>query len=235
MKKIRSLKSLKNERSKFVRNRIYFWIFLALLALLLISSITLQGYFLDWIKDIEQFVKDHPVLGSLAFVGLSALVSMLSLFSSAPLVPIAVLVFGNALTLVLLLAGYMIGDVIAYYLGYTTRHLSLENFLHLEKIDYYRKKLSNGAQFSLVLLFRIALPAEIAGYPMGIIRYSFGKYMLAAFIGELIFAAITVYASDALLQKNLALFAFWVIVALILIFISAEILHRKFKIKKPGK
>src|SRR3972149_1780447 len=44
------------------------------------------------------------------------------------------------------------------------------------------------ATFVGILLFRLALPAEILGYALGITRYHFGKYIGAPFPAEAPFA-----------------------------------------------
>ena len=53
----------------------------------------------------------------------------------------------------------------------------------------------------------MSMPSEIPNYTLGTLRYNFLKYFLTITLGELIFAFVTAYAGQALVQKNYILFA----------------------------
>jgi len=52
----------------------------------------------------------------------------------------------------------------------------------------------------------MSMPSEIPNYTLGTLRYSFIRYFLVIALGELIFAYLTAYAGQALVQKNILLF-----------------------------
>lgn len=165
-----------------------------------------QDFFLDIVSFFDSYIQKNEVAGMFVFVGLAALAAMLSPFSSAPLIPIAAVIWGNFLTFLLLAFGWMAGAAASYYIGYSLGCYSLKKFVPFERIEYYRKKISPKAEFWLVLAFRLSTPAEIPGYTLGIIRYDFWKFLLATSLSEVPFALISVYASQALVNKDPLIF-----------------------------
>lgn len=117
------------------------------------SSVTFQNLFTKIVPFFENLAHRDETLSIFVFIGLGVLSTMLSSFSSVPLVPIAVIVWGNSLTAVLLFIGWILGDMIAYSIGYWAGHPILEKFAPTEKIDYWRKKIPPDAEFKLVFFF----------------------------------------------------------------------------------
>ncbi len=144
---------------------------------------------------------DQP-LAIAIFVVLSALSAMFAPLSTAPIVPFAVVVWGGAQTFALLMLGWMVGGALTYTIGRYGAHPFFRNWKLYHTIEHYREHLSEQSQFTFVLLFRIALPAEIPGYVLGAIRYSWWRYMLATFISEIFVAFLLVFASEAFLRHD---------------------------------
>lgn len=202
------------------------------IAFLFFVSSPLQDALLDIVVFFGGYVADHPVLGALIFVGLAAASAFLSPFSSAPLVPVAVLIWGNAFTASLLFAGWMIGDVIAYVIGAYAGEPVMRRLVAKEKLEYYRSRIPPRAEFPLILLFRYAVPSEVGGYVLGAVRAHFWKYFIATFLAELPFALMTVYASDALVRQEPLLFAAWAVSILAIVAVMFYFFHRYVKKNK---
>lgn len=166
------------------------------------SSAAIQESFYHALAFIESYFRGHQTIGIFAFIGLSALSAMLSPFSSIPLVPVAIVLWGSAWATAFLIAGWIIGHIMTYYVGYFVGHPVAEKFIPFDKIANYSHKFSKQSEFLLVLLFRLAMPAEVPGYVLGMARYSFVKYFFATFIAEFPFAVLMVYAGDAFLNKK---------------------------------
>jgi uncharacterized membrane protein YdjX (TVP38/TMEM64 family) len=107
-------------------------------------------------------------------------------------IPLAVYVWGNALSLLLLWVGWILGGAAAYgiarYLGRPVVRWLTDRALG--RIERY---LGPKTPFRFVLLFQLGLPSEIPGYVLGLVKYPFGKYMLALAIAELPYTVATVY------------------------------------------
>lgn len=199
------------------------------IAFLFFVSAPLQDMLLDATLYFGEYVADHPILGTLIFVALAAASAFLSPFSSAPLVPIAVLIWGNTFTAALLFSGWMIGDVIAYIIGAYAGKPVMKYLIRQEKVDYYRARIPARAEFPLILLFRFAVPSEVGGYVLGAVQAHFWKYFIATFLAELPFALMTVYAGEALVRREPVLFAAWAVSILAIVAVMFYFFHRYIK------
>ena len=178
-------------------------------------SISFQNAIYDSITVLEKFIRGHLVLGALMFIVLSAFSAMLSPFSSVPLVPPAILVWGKLLTMLFLLTGWILGGIAGYAVGLYFGYPVVIKIINKYKVDRWVAEVPEKIGFWLIILFRLISPSEI-GYVFGIIRYSFLKYAVATAISEAPYAIAIVYVSDAFLNENPKLFLFiggvWVVV-----------------------
>lgn len=200
------------------------------IAFVFFISTSLQDLVLSIALFFGEYVTVHPIIGVFIFVALAAVSAFLSPFSSVPLVPIAVLIWGNAFTFVLLFIGWILGDIVAYGIGGYAGKSMMWRLISEEKMDYYRKRIPARAEFPLVVLFRFAAPSEIGGYVLGAMHTRFGKYFFATLLAELPFALMTVYASDALVQQKPVLFS--VCVGSILVIVALTVYFFNYYIKK---
>jgi len=215
---MKNLAELKNNEHKTIhRNRLILLLAVILVGVIFIFSVSFQQIVLKYIQSIERYFEDNQLLGAAVFIILAAFSAMFSFFSSVPLIPIAVMAFGKNASIALLILGWMLGDVGAYFLGYSLGYNLASRYIPLGKIRYYEKKLSKRTEFWLVFIFRYAVPSEIAGYTLGILRYDFLRYFIITFLAEFPFAVIYIYSGDALVRKNLFIFT-------ALIFLSAAII-----------
>jgi uncharacterized membrane protein YdjX (TVP38/TMEM64 family) len=53
-----------------------------------------------------------------------------------------------------------------------------------------------------VLLFQLALPSEIPGYVLGLVKYNFARYCLSLGLAELPYALLTVYLGASFLERR---------------------------------
>ena len=205
---------------------------LVLIAVIFWSSITLQTMFESTVSVLESYIVTNPVWGVSLFLWLAAASAVLSPFSSVVLVPFVVPVFGVWWTILMLTVGWLIGAVIAYAIGKYAGYPILKKLVAVDKLDKYHKKLPEDASFWIVLLFRLATPSEIISYFLGIIRYRFWHFFFATLISEFVFAVLTVYLSDAIVENKLLMFV-GVILAILLI--SGGTYYLFYHIKKVKK
>lgn len=198
-----------------------------ILAILFWSILSIQESFYDFVDIIQGFIEAHQYWGIAIFVGLAGLSSMLSPFSSIPLVPPAILIWGQTNTAILLAVGWFIGGIIAYALAYFIGYPLVNRIASFQKIEFYRQRLGRRAEFWIALLFRLGVPSELASYVFGIIRYPFVKYLVITAITEAVFAAITVSTGGAILEKNFVLLLAVGLGTLLLISAVTYLLHRQ--------
>jgi uncharacterized membrane protein YdjX (TVP38/TMEM64 family) len=96
--------------------------------------------------------------------------------------------------------GWLLGGATTYAIG---RFLGRRVVLRLaprERITYYERRIARSLRFPLVVLFQAALPSEIPGYVIGLIRYPAPKYLAALAIAELPYAIGSVVLGDQFLR-----------------------------------
>jgi len=176
---------------------------------------------------VQALIVRKPGWGVVVFVLFSALSAMLAFLSSAVLVPIGVYVWGATLTFVLLWLGWLLGGITAYAVG---RYLGRRVVVWLvdpDKLRRYEGRLSRRARFPLVLLFQLALPSEIPGYLLGLLRYPFWLYVGALAIAELPFAAGAVSLGKSFLRRDWASLAAVGIAGITLTAWAVVVWHRR--------
>jgi uncharacterized membrane protein YdjX (TVP38/TMEM64 family) len=215
----------------FNRDKIILILSVAFIGFLVWSTVEFQHYFSKILSLFQNLVQKDEVLSILIFIGISALATMLSSFIRVLPVPIALLIWGSAPTMLYLLTGWLIGDALSFIIGYSSGNSVVKKFVALDKLDYYREKIPPRAQFKLILFFVTAMPAEIPNYVLGIIRYDFAKYFIATIFSELIYAYLSVRTGQALIQQNFIIFAIAIALLIILFSYSFHLFNKYLRAK----
>ena len=147
----------------------------------------------------------HPLLGKVVFVLASVLSAMLAFFSSAVIVPVAVYAWGETTTLLLLWSAWLIGGAASYLVGRTLGRRVAAWAISPARVDYYAARITARAGFPTILLFQLALPAEIPGYVLGVVRCRVGIYLAALALAELPFAVGAVYLGESFVRGDYTL------------------------------
>jgi uncharacterized membrane protein YdjX (TVP38/TMEM64 family) len=181
----------------------------ALLIVLLAAGLALVASSAEWhewligfLPAVEAVIRDRPVLGVSVFVLYAALSAMLAFVSSAVIVPVSVYVWGKGISMLLLWVGWILGGVCAYAISRYFGRTVVNALRAGPALARYENRISQRASFGLVLLFQLAVPSEVPGYVLGLIRYSFWKYIGALALAELPYAVVTVYVGASFLERR---------------------------------
>jgi uncharacterized membrane protein YdjX (TVP38/TMEM64 family) len=150
----------------------------------------------------QQMIDADPVLGAALFVAFAALSGMLAFLSSAVLAPVAVQAWGPVYTAALLWAGWIIGGACSYAIGRGIGR-PVAGLVSRTTLARYEHKISRETPFALVVLFQLAMPSEVPGYFLGMVRYSFLRYILVVALAELPYAIGTVLMGASFLDRKL--------------------------------
>lgn len=175
------------------------------LALLFWSSSFLQKEFYLVVDFFQTLVLRNEPLAVAVFILTAVAGALISPFTNLPLVPFAAAIWGPFPTTIFLLGGWLVGDIIAYFIGRNLGRRFVTHFVPTKKLDAWSDAIKQHTNFLTALVARLALPAEL-GYAFGLVRYPFGLYLIITFIAELPFAFISVSASEAVLAGDVQKF-----------------------------
>ncbi|HEX5718003.1 MAG TPA: VTT domain-containing protein, partial [Thermoanaerobaculia bacterium] len=177
----------------------------------------------------SKLIAERPVLGAALFVVLSALSAMLAFMSSAVLVPVALYAWGKTVCAILLWLGWILGGAAAYNLGRWLGRPVVRWLLPTETLDRYEDRLSKETPFGLIVLLQLAMPSEVPGYLLGLVRYPFWRYLLALALVELPYAVGTVYLGASFLDRRLALLLALGAAGAVFMFLAVRTLQRRLQ------
>ncbi|RLA31683.1 MAG: TVP38/TMEM64 family protein [Gammaproteobacteria bacterium] len=177
-----------------------------ILAGLFTASDTLHDRTAEIIVWTEGAISQAPILGMVVFVVLAMLSAMVAFFSSAVFAPVAVYAWGKAGCLALLWLGWFLGGILSYGIGRFFGRTAVGMLIDEEKLAGWEREFSERPRFIHVLLFQAAVPSEIPGYILGILRYRFVLYLTALAITELPYAIAAVYLGESFLEGESTLF-----------------------------
>ena len=146
-------------------------------------------------------MSSQPVLGAFVFMFLSGFSAMFAFASNVALVPSAILAWGAPLTFLLLLAGWLIGALIAYGIGLHFARPSIAAFMTDKKRTHYERLITQKSGFWLILLFCLSVPSEIPGYLLGAVRYPFFRFILAMAIAESVSGIVILLIAQNILEE----------------------------------
>lgn len=149
----------------------------------------------------ERVIAANPIAGATLFVLFAALSGMLAFFSSAMIVPVAVYAFGPVHSAALLWLGWVLGGALTYALGRWLGRPILRR-LTAKGLARYEQRITRDTPFGLVALFQLAMPSEVPGYVLGLVRYSFLRYIAVVAAGELPYAIGTVILGQSFIQRR---------------------------------
>jgi len=205
------------------------WVLALLLAAAagLAASDAVRTVLRDGLEQARVIILAHPSLGKIVFVLVSVLSAMLAFFSSAVIVPVAVYAWGKLTTLVLLWGAWFLGGLASYLIGRTLGHRVAAWAISPARLSYYAARISDRAEFRMILLFQLALPSEIPGYVLGVVRCRPGVYAVALALAELPFAIGAVYLGQSFVRGDYLLLVGLGIAGIALSTLAVRHLHRR--------
>lgn len=163
------------------------------------ASGTLHAALLDVLAVSRGVIVEYPILGALLFVLLAAVSAMFAFVSIAILVPVAVYVWGEPISMLLLWVGWIMGGAAAYGIARLLGRRVVHWLTAASALNRLERRLRPDTPFSLILLFQLGLPSEIPGYVLGLVQYPIGRYLLALAIVEVPYTVATIYLGAGVL------------------------------------
>lgn len=157
------------------------------------SSSALHEALLGVLVATDEIIGQHPVTGAVTFVVLAAIAAMFTFVSIAVIVPAAVFAWGGPATAGLLWVGWILGGLATYSIGKHIGRPVVRSLTAGTALHRLESHIPADAPLWLILLLQLALPSEIPGYVLGLVRYPVARYLAALALAELPYTIATVY------------------------------------------
>ena len=181
---------------------------------LVVASAPLHGALTSIVAAGEAFMARAPVAGAAVFVGLTALSAMIAFFSTGLLAPVAIATWGPFATFVLLWIGWLAGGAVSYAVGRYLGRGVAGLLVGAETLEHWERELRDRSHVTHLVLFQLAMPSEILGYVLGIVRYSFLTYIGVLSLTEIPYALAIVYLGESFLAGDAVRFVLVGVVAI---------------------
>ena len=214
------------------KRRVWVIILLAVALALVTSFAELHAWMISLLPAAEAIIRERAVLGMVIFVVFAALSAMLAFVSSAVIVPVGVYVWGKAASMLLLWVGWILGGVTAYTLSRYFGRAVVHALLPRPVIERYENLIPRRAPFGFVLLLQLALPSEVPGYLLGLMRYHFWRYIAALALAELPYAVATIYLGAGFIERRIYLLIGVGIAVAVFAGVALHALHRQIAKRK---
>jgi uncharacterized membrane protein YdjX (TVP38/TMEM64 family) len=99
-------------------------------------------------------------------------------------------------------------------------------------IERYENLIPRRAPFGFILLLQLALPSEVPGYLLGLMRYDFWRYVVALALAELPYAVVTVYLGAGFIERRIYLLIGVGIAVAVFAGLALHALHRQLTKRK---
>jgi uncharacterized membrane protein YdjX (TVP38/TMEM64 family) len=201
---------------------------IAVILLVIVAAVSPLHSQLDRIiRAAAPMIDVHPIAGPFIFMLLSAMSAMLVFFSSALLLPVAVVAWGREATLFLLWIGWLAGGALSYVVGRYPGRTVLHWLVRPRVVLAYEKRFSSRTALPLVILLQLAMPSEVPGYVLGSVRYSFTRYMLVLALAELPYGVGAVYLGDGLVRGEAWIVAVVALAGAVVSIVALTLFHRR--------
>jgi uncharacterized membrane protein YdjX (TVP38/TMEM64 family) len=117
---------------------------------------------------IQAAVSGNPVVGVVLFVATSALAVLMPLLTNLPLLPVAVLAWGPWWTAVLLLAGWVAGAALSFWLGRHARAAILRHLPSVQRHADIDRLIHPHHRVASLVLLRMTFPVDVLSYALGL-------------------------------------------------------------------
>lgn len=117
---------------------------------------------------IQSVMGAHAPLGLVVFVATSVVAVLLPMLTNLPLLPLAVLAWGPWSTAGLLLAGWVVGAALSFWLGRHARDTILRHFPSVRRHADIDRLIHPRYRMTSLVLLRMTFPVDVLSYALGL-------------------------------------------------------------------
>lgn len=136
---------------------------------------------------LQKYIGEGRFSGMIFYVISIAVVALIPLATTLPLVPIAVTVWGNIIAALLTMAAWIISASIAFYISRRFGQRIVARYISMEHIQNFHAMIPRGNLLTAVFLFGLfGAPIDLLSYVIGMFTKLEYKYFILMFVFGLI-------------------------------------------------
>ncbi|TSD02123.1 MAG: hypothetical protein Athens071425_142 [Parcubacteria group bacterium Athens0714_25] len=198
-----------------------------LFPLLIIAGIFVLSAFLtqQYTEAIRELIMGYDLLGIFFYILAIVLAIVIAPFTSIPLIPLSVSLWGIFWTIIISVFGWTLGSMLAFWIARKYGADIVKKFISLDKVKEHYKYIPEKNLFWYLIFLRIVTPVDILSYALGLFTDIHWKiYLATTFLGVIPATAALAYLGAVPIRFQI--FAF--IIGMIII-VPIIIFHRRNK------
>lgn len=188
-----------------------------LLPLIIIAGIFVLSAFLtqQYTEAIRHLIVGYDLLGIVFYILAIVLAIVVAPFTSIPLIPLSVSLWGIFWTIVISVFGWTLGSMLAFWIARKYGSGLVGKFVSLKKIKENYKHIPENNLFWYLIFLRAVTPVDILSYALGLFTdIKWKMYFFTTLIGVIPATVILAYIGSIPVQYQL--FAFVIGIAVII-------------------
>jgi uncharacterized membrane protein YdjX (TVP38/TMEM64 family) len=134
----------------------------------------------------QRIINQNYYEGIIIFILIDILSIVVAPVTSIPLVPVASNTYGIFLTFIFYMVGGFIGSLIAFWIGRNYGKNFAAKFISVKRAEEVAKKLPEKNLILTIVLLRIATPADLLSYALGIFtKISYKIFIITLILGTI--------------------------------------------------
>jgi uncharacterized membrane protein YdjX (TVP38/TMEM64 family) len=187
-------KNLDKRIRKFIYKNIKS-IFLAIIVIALFIFTSWLSH--NYSTELASSAFSDNVYGEFLYFLISVFSVVIAGISASPLIPLANVIWGPAITLTLTAIGWTIGSMIAFWLSRRFGEKLVCRIVNKCDFEDYRNNIGTKNLFWQLLLARIFLPVDVLSYVIGLFtKMNWFLFFLSTLIGSFLFTILAIVASS---------------------------------------
>ncbi len=192
------------------------WGGLVLLLLALYLALTNLSF-----EELKRIAEEHRIQGAVLFGMLMFTTTVIAPLTSLPLVPMIAPFLGPFTTGLACYIGWVLGAVVAFWIGRTYGQPLVARYISIETIKKYETYIRPDMGFVLITVLHMVIPVDIFSYAIAMFTtVSLRIYTLATMLGILWFSFAFAYLGDALVNQDYVLLGILGVASVLILYIS---------------
>lgn len=190
-------------------------LFQEILPLILVAGIFVFSAFLtqQYTETLQELIMGYDFAGIILYILAIILAIVVAPFTSIPLIPLAVSLWGIFWTVIISVFGWTLGSMLAFWIARKYGSGIVRRFVSLEKIKENYKHIPENNLFWYLIFLRAVTPVDILSYALGLFTDIGWKiYFFTTLLGVIPATVILAYLGSVPVHYQIIAFAAGVVI-----------------------